>query len=267
MVDIPPAAAEFQEGQVEADRFLINYREGGRPRESGTVVLLEGVSWFAGQIPAALAQHYRVVVLQLPGFGASPVNAVSSGVKDLADTSARAAATVAGGQYTLIGSSFSAHVALWQALRWPDRVEALVLISPRAILPQGGPLTGTLEQMPRLLAHPDQGLPVVDSEALAKELALAQRLEGAGHDAEAEYRLGEVQCPTLVVFGLRDRAVADGAASVYRGRVPNCNVSIVYDAGHLILAERPQALMGVLADYVERRETYIVGRRSSLINP
>ena len=267
MVDIPPAAAEFQEGQVEADGFLINYREGGRPRENGMVVLLAGVSWFAGQIPAALAQHYRVVVLQLPGFGASPVNAVSPGVKDLADTSARAAARVTPGQYTLIGSSFSAHVALWQALRWPDRVEALVLISPRAILPQGGPLTGTPEQMPRLLAHPDAGLPVVDSEVLAKELALAQRLEGAGHDAEAEYRLGEVQCPTLVVFGLRDRAVADGAASVYRERVPNCNVSIVYDAGHLILAERPQALMGVLADYVERRETYIVGRQNSLINP
>ena len=267
MVDAPPPTTEFQEGQVEADGFRINYREASHAQGGAPVVLLEGVSWFSGQLQAALAQQYHVVGLQLPGFGASPVNTTSRTVKDLADTTARAAAQVAGEGYTLVGSSFAANVALWQALRWPDRVEALVLISPRAILPQGGPLTGAPEQTARLLAHPDQALPVVDREVLAKELDLAQRLEGSGHDAEGEYRLGEVQCPTLVVFGLKDRTVADGAASVYRERVPNCNVSIVYDAGHLILADRPQALISVVADYVERRETFIVGRQSSVINP
>jgi len=37
--------------------------------------------------------------------------------------------------------------------------------------------------------------------------------------------------------------------------------------GHLIEAERPEALVNAVLDYVERRESFIVGRRSGIINP
>ena len=254
---------------MEAGGFLINYREAGPPNPDGSVVLLEGVGWFSGQLQDALAAGFHTVSLQLPGFGASPINSRSGSVKELADAAALAAGNVTSDRYTLIGSSFSARVALWQALRWPDRVEALVLISPRAILPQGGPLTTAPEHVTRLLAHPENAPAVapVPRDILAQELALAERLGDGLHDSEAQARLGEVQCPTLVVFGLKDRTVSGEAASMYRELIPNCNTSIVYDAGHLILAERPQALIGAVIDYVERRETFIVGRHSSMINP
>ena len=42
---------------------------------------------------------------------------------------------------------------------------------------------------------------------------------------------------------------------------------MVYDAGHVIVAERPEALINAVSDYVERRETFIVGRQSSIFNP
>jgi hypothetical protein len=41
----------------------------------------------------------------------------------------------------------------------------------------------------------------------------------------------------------------------------------VYDAGHVIVAERPEALIDAVSDYVERRETFIVGRQRRIINP
>jgi hypothetical protein len=41
----------------------------------------------------------------------------------------------------------------------------------------------------------------------------------------------------------------------------------VYDAGHLIVAERPEALINVVSDFVERRETFVVSRQSGVINP
>ncbi len=218
----------------------------------------------------ALARKYRVVAFELPGFGSSPDNTSSQSVKDLANTMAQAAAQVSAGGYTLVGTSFSANVALWQALLAPDQVEALILISPTAILPAGGPPAGTPEQRARLLlAHPEnpQALPSVDPAIVAREWELVERLKGESHDTEAESSLGEIQCATLVVFGLTDRMVAPEAASIYREKIPNCNVSIVYDAGHAILAERPEALINAVADFVERRETFIVGRGSAIINP
>ena len=95
---------------------------------------------------------------------------------------------------------------------------------------------------------------------------MTQRLKGATHDSEVEARLKDIQCATLVVFGSRDQMVSPEAASIYRRDIPNCNVTLVYDAGHLIVAERPEALCSVVSDFVERRETFIVERRSSIIN-
>ena len=50
-------------------------------------------------------------------------------------------------------------------------------------------------------------------------------------------------------------------------RLPNSNLSFVYDAGHLIEAERPEALVNAVSDYVELREAFIVGRQAGIINP
>ena len=85
--------------------------------------------------------------------------------------------------------------------------------------------------------------------------------------AELETRLSDVQCPTLVVFGGDDKSTAPEAAAIYRERIPNCNVAFVYAAGHDIAVDRPQALVNLVSDYLERRETFIVQNRSGVINP
>lgn len=262
-----PLAVTFKEGHVEADGFRIRYREAG---QGEAVVMLDGITWGPSNLNDALAQKYRVVVLELPGFGSSPANTRSQSVADLAETMARAADELVADNYTLIGTSFGANVALWQTLQSPEKVEGLILISPTAILPEGGPMAGTPEQLARqLFAHPENahGLASLDPAVAAQEQALTQRLGGTTHDAEAEGRLGEIQCATLAVFGTKDKMVASQAASIYREKIPNCNVSLVYDAGHLIVAERPEALCGLVADFVERRETFIVERGTGMINP
>ena len=159
---------------------------------------------------------------------------------------------------------------MWHTLQAPDSVEALILISPTAILPAGVSMAGSAEDMTgRLLAHPEnaQRLLALDPALFAKEQALVQRLNGTNHDKEAESKLSEIQCATLVVFGLSDQLVAPEAARVYKEKIPNSNHSIVYDAGHAIEAERPEALINAVADYVEYRETFIVGRQAGMVNP
>jgi 4,5:9,10-diseco-3-hydroxy-5,9,17-trioxoandrosta-1(10),2-diene-4-oate hydrolase len=260
----------FKEDHAEVDGFRIRYWESGPPRPAGTVVLLESLTWGLAKLRDALVQQYRVIALELPGFGDSPANTRSQSVQELANTVARAVAQVAPETYTLIGTSFGANVALWQTLQSPDKVEALVLIAPTALLPAAGRITRAPEETAkRLFAHPEkvQGLPAVDPAIVAKEQALVQRLTGGMHDTEAERRLGEIPCATLVLFGSEDKMVAPEAARIYRERIPNSNLSFVYDAGHLIEAERPEALVNAVSDYVELRETFIVGRQTGIINP
>ena len=258
---------DFTEDHVEAGGFRVRYFQAG---QGETVVVLDSTAWGWSPLNDALAQTYRVVVFEVPGMGSSAPNATSGSVKDLANTMAQAAAAVAPGNFTLIGTSFAANVALWQALLVPDPVEALVLISPTAIRPAAGPASGTPEDMKaRLFAHPEKvpDLPSGGPAVLAKEQALISRLQGSTHDAEAEGKLGQIQCATLVVFGLVDKIVESAAAAIYREKIPNRTVSIVYDAGHLIVADRPEALIDAVTDYVERRETFIVSRQRQIINP
>ena len=131
-------------------------------------------------------------------------------------------------RYGLVSISDGANSALQHAIQKPESVEVLVLVSPTAIRPTSG---------------------------------------DANAAADMEARLPDVQCPTLVVFGRDDKSVQPDAAATYRERIPNCNIAFVYAAGHDIPADRPQALINLVSDYLERRETFIVQNRSSVINP
>ena len=259
--------AVFSEGQVEADGFSVRYWEAGQGRP---VVMLDSTGWRRSMLHDALAEKYQVFSMELPGFGDSPVNTRSQSVAELAATAANAASKLTSERFTLIGTSFGAHVALWQTIQMPEQVEALILISSTAIRPENIPAGATvLEAHQLMFAHPEnaQKHPPIAGEIFAKESELARRLNSGVHDGEAEARLGEIRCPTLAVFGLNDRLVSPEAARVYREKIPNSNIAIVYDAGHCIIGERPEALVNAVADYAEQWETFIVGRQSGLVNP
>lgn len=77
--------------------------------------------------------------------------------------------------------------------------------------------------------------------------------------------LSGIACPTLVVFGQADPLAA--TARGYRAQISNCQLAFVYDAGADIAADRPEALVDLAADFLERREAFVVENRSHIINP
>jgi pimeloyl-ACP methyl ester carboxylesterase len=261
--------AAFKEGYVEADGFRVRYVEAGR---GSPVVMLHGACGLKlSQVHSELAKHYRVIAFEMPGFGQSPPNAKSQSVKDLADTMAQAATQLGMDRYALVGTSFGGRVALWQALQSPQQVDLLVLIAPTAVVPEGYTIPSVVpDQSAKLMfAHPDSApaQPPVDAANVAKEMALVQRLKGTSRDAELAWNLGEVQTLTLVVFGTADKVVPPAMGRTYRERMPNCHYVMVYDAGHAVAAERPEALTSAIIDFLDLRETFIVSRRDSRINP
>jgi pimeloyl-ACP methyl ester carboxylesterase len=125
----------FSQGRVDADGFRIRYWEAGR---GSPVVMLHGLGGlvFSG-LHAALAKKYRVIALEMPGFGQSAPNDRSRSVPDLAQTVSQAVANLGVDRYSLVGSSFGGRVALWLALQSASAVDLLALLSPTAVLPEG----------------------------------------------------------------------------------------------------------------------------------
>jgi pimeloyl-ACP methyl ester carboxylesterase len=91
-------------------------------------------------------------------------------------------------------------------------------------------------------------------------------LEAPAPPADVD-RLAALNVPTLVVYGTRDTVVPPASGRVYREILPNCNYVLVYDAGHDIAADRPEAFVSLVADFLERREAFIVTQKSSLLHP
>ena len=260
---------QFTEGHVEADGFRIRYAEAG---SGPPLVHLHGAGGLRlSRTHDLLAKQFRVVAFEMPGFGDSPENTRSKTMAELGLTMGLAADALGLDRYNLWGISTGGAAAVWLAVQQPERLSALVLAAPSAIVPPGNqPASGTPEQMARILyGHPERmpPMPARDPAILAKQGALVGRLRSQGRDPDLEARLRTCEVPTLVLWGTLDRLIPSDTARIYKELMPSCHLVLVYDAGHLMDAERPEACVEVMADFLERHDAFLISRTETLIHP
>jgi pimeloyl-ACP methyl ester carboxylesterase len=260
--------AGFTEHFLDADHFHIRYREAGQGEP--LISLHGGGGLRISGSHQLLAERYRVIAFETPGFGQSPVNDRSQSMQDLAETIAQAISALGIERFNLWGNSFGGKLALWLAVLHPERVQALILAAPAAIRPEGSrPRTSVEQQAGLMYAHPERqpAIPPLPPEIAAKQQAFASRVIGPPRDPELERRLPDCQVPTLVLFGTLDTVVPPEMGRHYRELLPNCHLSFVYDAAHAVDADRPEAFASVVTDFLTRHEQFVVKRDSALINP
>jgi pimeloyl-ACP methyl ester carboxylesterase len=260
---------DFAEHYVDADGFHLRYLEAG---DGPPLVHLHGAGGLSLN-PAhdILAQNFRVIAFEMPGFGSSSENIRTQDQAELARTMGLAIATLGLDRFNLMGTSFGARTALYLAAQAPERVSALVLDAPAAIRPPGArPPSGMPEEVARLLyAHPERvpPRPPPDRETQVKNGRLVARLRGPDRDAALEAMLPTLATPTLVLFGTLDRLMPPELGRHYKALLPNCNLVLVYDSGHAIGTDRPEAFAEVITDFLERHEAFVISRNETLINP
>ena len=263
------AGRAFREDSIDADGFCIRFLEAG---EGPPLLHLHGAG--GPRLTRAhdlLSRHRRVIAFEMPGFGRSPENTRTRTMEELAATMATAAARLGIDRFDLMGTSFGGKVALWLTVQHQERVQALVLEAPAAIRPAGTePPAGSPEELALCLyAHPERldRLPVMDPAVEAKTRALVGRLRGPDRDLELEKRLHSLTTPTLVLFGTLDRVMPPEMGRFYKELIPNCHLVFVYDAGHGISTDRPEAFAEVTADFLERHEAFVISRADTMIHP
>jgi pimeloyl-ACP methyl ester carboxylesterase len=265
----PAPGKAFREGHVEADGFRIRYMEAGdgpplvHLHGAGGLRLTPGHDLLSGQ--------FRVIAFEMPGFGHSPENTRTQTMSELAATMAKAVEKLGIDSFNLMGTSFGGKTALWLALQRREQVLAVVLEAPAAIRPEGAqPPSGSPEEMARrLYAHPERvpPLPPPDPAVQAKTQRLVGRLRGPNRDADLERQLADLATPTLVLFGTVDRVIPPEMGHVYKELMPNCHLVFVYDAGHAVSTDRPEAFTEVVADFLERHEAFVISRTPTVIHP
>src|SRR3712207_4291206 len=183
----------------------------------------------------------------------------------------------------VVGNSMGGFIAAETAIKFPHRVERLVLVSAAGLsierrrndtILRALEVTENLAQFAfanflarseafvkrprgrRLLlwfvaAHPDQFSP-----ALVQE-----QLEGAGKpgfvpalDALTSYpirdRISDIGCPTLIVWGPKDMLVPIKDAYEFDRLIPDSRLKVYEDTGHVAMLERPERFNADLREFL-----------------
>ncbi|HEX3087653.1 MAG TPA: alpha/beta hydrolase [Ilumatobacteraceae bacterium] len=259
--------AAFVERFVEAAGFTVRYLEAG----DGPVVLyLPGAGGPVMTLALdALAERFRVIVLEYPGWGAQP-NDVAD-FDGLADQVAEIATALGIERFHLVGTSFGGACALHFVLRHTDRVESLVLEAPGKIREQSAhPSTLAPDQFVRAFrSHPERvpQMSPPDPAFMARVWPTVERLMGDGADDGFSDRLTELPTRTLILFGRDDGIINPINGRVLRRVLRNSSLQYVFDAAHDIQSDRPEAFADVVGDFLERGMKFLINDQDGLINP
>ena len=240
----------FKERFVEADGFRIRVLEKGEGEPLVFFHTARGVRLTPAH--ARLAETRRVIALEAPGFGRSPVNQRTADLPALARTMLAGAEALGLQTFDLMGHSFGGKLALWAAILGPETVRALVLVAPSAIRAESW--------------SPPTVQEGVDPEVGRQQAALVARLFGPAVDEALESRMGEIACPVLALFGTRDALIPTHFARRYKQLLPKANVMFVYDAGHSITEDRPDATASLIEDFLQEPGGFLVNRTSGALD-
>ncbi|HUR83779.1 MAG TPA: alpha/beta fold hydrolase [Solirubrobacteraceae bacterium] len=225
---------------------------------------LENVCFFAAD--------RRVVALDLPGFGASELPREPISIAGYARMLDALCSSLGIDAAAVVGNSMGGFVAAELAITYPQRVERLALVSAAGLSIERLRLERLLRRLARIerIVALYGGVVASQSELLARRaglrrLALAaiaahpgrlpaplvsEQIAGAGRPgllpalrAMSAYplrdRLGEIVCPTLVVWGERDRLVPVRDASEFERLIAGSRRIVYPDTGHVPMLERP----------------------------
>lgn len=272
---------------VDVDGLSVHYKVAGQGEP--TVVLLHGFaasvfSW--RKVMEPLGEVGTVVAFDRPAFGLTERPMPGEwGEENPYTPEAQAELTVAlmdelgVEKAVLVGHSAGGTVALLTALRYPERVEALVL-EDAAIYDY----TATPEWMASLLRLPlmDRVGPLlVRSITLWGEVVIREawsdpnkitvelisdykkplqaenwdralwELVLARHPLGLEERLGEVSVPALVITGEDDRIVPAKNSERLAAELPAAELVVIPDCGHVPHEERPAEFLEAVTAFLE----------------
>ncbi|MFJ8808107.1 alpha/beta fold hydrolase [Streptomyces sp. NPDC102490] len=259
------------------------------PQDAEPVLLLHGYPadhrCWRHQVPALSARH-RVITPDLLGWGASerPLHLSFDYDTEVARLG-RLLDALELDAVNLAGHDYGGFLALGFAENHPGRVRRLALLNSRAhatftprwyaafslisLLGRSPVLRRPARHLPYAVLHRRALAPLVraghlDPHVLDGYVSWMAQPEGrrwllhyfgdyrTPARPELRRRLRDIGCPTAVVWGRADPYLSPAIATELAGSVPRAELTMLDDAGHWVMDERPAAVTEALGRLLER---------------
>ena len=192
-----------------------------------------------------LAQRYQVIVFDNRGAGRTDKPDVPYSIEMMAKDTAELMKALAIERASLLGISMGGKIALDLALRYPGRVEKLILVSTSARV------MNTKKRLWRLrLLGLVSSLPLFQSKHPQPRYAFLRQLQ-ASSSYNCIARLHELHCPTIILHGKGDRTAPYALAEEMHAGIQGSRL-LPFQGGHIffLFGERQQFL-DATAEFME----------------
>ncbi|HWB23105.1 MAG TPA: alpha/beta hydrolase [Gaiellaceae bacterium] len=214
-----------------------------------------------------LADEFRVVAPDLPGYGESPVRGATISMRALADSVVELLDALEIATAVVVGLSMGGLVAMELGLGYPERVAGLVLAATTAApvgpgeaeqrraaaaeMEENGMLKTALEMGGRLFgprARKDPALvgAVFEMMITTRPVGAAAALRGRAERPDYSSLLPALTVPALVIAGDEDDYAPAPIRNQLVGSLPEPQLLLLEDVGHLPNLEEPDVFNAAL---------------------
>jgi 4,5:9,10-diseco-3-hydroxy-5,9,17-trioxoandrosta-1(10),2-diene-4-oate hydrolase len=286
MPESPPAPLDFEGTSRWFDgEFHLHYHEAG----SGPVLVLlhgsgpgvSGWSNFHGNLPV-LAEHFRTIVLDMPGFGRSDPVEIDRPYSKIAAASVLGLMDGLGIERAhLLGNSFGGSAAGHFAVAYPDRADRLVLMGPGgfAVNVFSPDVSEGAKRLREFLAAPTrEGMVawvdcMVEEKSVVDDALIDERMANASRPGVIEAsraitasfrdprfadelplwaRTASIPHPVLITWGRDDRMLLYESGLFAFRRLPNAELHVFSRCGHWAQVERKAEFERVVLEFLTR---------------
>ncbi|MHB8528348.1 MAG: alpha/beta fold hydrolase [Caulobacteraceae bacterium] len=252
---------------VQTRHAAVRYLEGG-PQEAEPLLFLHGAGGMTPEDPflAALARRWRVFAPFLPGYGETEECGEIRDMLDFTLHTFDVAEALGLRDPLLVGHSLGGMIAAEMAAVAPNEVSRLALIAPAGLWLEDHPIPDVFTllpyEMPEYLFHDPEagaaamgaGLKMDDPEFLkaylvrnARQMGMAGKLLFPIPERGLAGRLYRVRARTVLIWGESDRLIPPIYGEAWRAALSDATLVTIPQAGHLVIAEKPQVVAGEIA--------------------
>lgn len=261
-------------GHDQDDDFSLAYLDS---HDGLTLLLIHGFPLSSGMWQAQmdeLRDEVRVIAPDLRGHGHSDAPPAPYAIADFAEDLAGLMDHLAiHGPFVVCGLSMGGYIALEFYRQFPEHVAGLVLVATRAgadsaegkagrdkavqTAQEKGVTAVTDAMLPKLFSpetvktNPELVEAIGELMAMTSEEGMVGALQAMRDRIDSTPMLPDIDVPTLIIHGADDQLIPKSEAEAMAAAIPDADLEIIPEAGHLPNLEQEDIFNEILYDFIE----------------
>jgi pimeloyl-ACP methyl ester carboxylesterase len=262
-----------QEKSVTIFGAKIRYLEAGDATKPN-IVLLHGLGGQAENwlfVIPALSAKYHVIALDQVGFGKSDKPFIKYRIGTFVDFLDKFLTELKIEKTTLIGNSLGGWIGGLYSIKYPNRVEKLVLADAAGLTPKVIDYTKIYQLQSSTRDEVKANLKLIfanqayaENDAVIDDFLKLRVLANDGYTINSvtesikrnedflDNRLGEIKQKTLIIWGKQDGLIPVEDGERFKKGIANSQLLVINNCGHAPMVEKPAAFSNAVLEFLEK---------------